>query len=234
MTSTKCSDRCCQGRARYDGLASWTRANNHSNVWATYSLFSTSGIISTDTLQVGGIEVTKQLFEEAITMCCPPMTQHVPFDGSRGLAPSKAGAANNMTNPFLEMVSRGLLDENVFTLHLPRSERSETGELAFGGIDEDKSSGDLVRLPVVDRTVHHDQGRSRDDRWQVEARWQSVGDGHGVNSSLDGYVAVFQTGLPMDSHPLEDGGGHQKGRRSDSLVAGVSLFVVTVETTFLM
>lgn len=110
----------------------------------------THGKISQDSLHVSGLEIKNQVFEEATHFRPGMLTSDDLFDTVLGLAlhPTWDKEGNfSAPGPFQNMVTQGLLRENVFSLTLPRVEY-EQGEIVFGGLPENVTREDLVEVPL--------------------------------------------------------------------------------------
>jgi hypothetical protein len=78
------------------------------------------------------------------------------WDGILGLSSSKTAHPGpypgRLESPFLEMVSMGLLDNNLFGLKLSRG-LDDPGEIMFGSINHDLYEGELKTLPFVNDSI---------------------------------------------------------------------------------
>jgi len=155
----------------------------------------TSGIISQDTVHLGDLSIEAQQFEEALELRPAPGYWGNIFDGVLGLARPSASGTRNLLHPLSIMISRGLLDENVFGLRLP-SDNNTGGELTLGGTNKDSYSDDLISIPTTNETDPWLHGK-----WTVEARSAWLGDGGSVNRNLSGYTAFFDSGYPFIDLP---------------------------------
>ncbi len=163
-----------------------------------YAGMYTSGIISADALHIAGLEVKDRQFEEATHLHSVPAYWEFVFDCVLGLAPPKAGDAQDKLHPLPMMVSQGLLDENDFALKLPLGDSDDSnGELTFGGINEDLFTDNLIR-PLNKEIDPYIEGK-----WTVEARSVKLSDGKTVDRTLDGYAAFFDSGYPFSDQPLD-------------------------------
>jgi hypothetical protein len=94
-------------------------------------------------------------------------------------------------NVFQTMVSRNLLDQNLFSLKLSRGP-SNPGEIMFGGINHDLYTGELKTLPLVPddkENLYRIQGR-----WNVPMTSISIGGGSVL---LSDYVATLESDFPF-------------------------------------
>lgn len=88
----------------------------------------------------------------------------------------------NTVPPFYNMVKRGLIDEPVFSFWLNDVEQggeSNGGELVFGGIDENRYTGDITWSPVT-----------RKGYWEIEL--QNI-------KFNDQYLNTFSMGAAIDT-----------------------------------
>ena len=157
------------------------------------------GIASEDTVHVAGIDIANLTFGEATSFW---RREHGLgedyYDGVLGLAPSKRENnepfANVLQNPFLGMVSRGLLDRNLFGLKLSRG-KDDRGEITFGGANKDLYEEELKTLPLLNDTEDHPRIQGR---WKVGATSISIGEGE---ASLEGYIATLESDFPLIALP---------------------------------
>jgi hypothetical protein len=109
------------------------------------------GSLSGDTVQVGGIKIEAQIFEEYTSS-----RKHwwfgiqEGFDGAMGLAPPWNSEQEEQKYPnYLAMLqSEDSLEEEVFSLKLPRS-LTEQGEITFGGSNPDLYTGAFRNVSLV-------------------------------------------------------------------------------------
>lgn len=109
--------------------------------------------MSQDSVYVGTVEVSDQVFERANAL-----TRHVGFS-SREYDTVLALSRETVRRPsstlqikssFQLMIEQAALERNVFTLRLPGTDGS-TGRLTLGWVDERLSKGKAVaRLPLID------------------------------------------------------------------------------------
>ena len=111
----------------------------------------TYGNVSQDSLHVGGVEIKNQIFEEATIWRPVPFFWDDLLDSALGLARLPLNFSESTIearNPFQNMINHNLLDRNVFSLRLARTDE-EKGELVFGSVDRGLHTGDLVRFPAT-------------------------------------------------------------------------------------
>ncbi|KAF0988069.1 hypothetical protein HZS_4578 [Henneguya salminicola] len=127
-----------------------------------YGTGSTSGILSIDNVNVGGILINDQTFGEAKEISFMPFLT-AKFDGIFGLGfPSIS--VDGVTPPFYNAVMRDLI-KPVFSFYLNR-DSSETvgGEIIFGGTNPKYYEGIFYQTSVVSTTY-----------WVVEVSTLSIG-----------------------------------------------------------
>lgn len=139
------------GARTYNASASRT---NHRD-GRTFTLpGSLQGIISTDTLYIGGIEVPRQEFGEALSFFTvgPGLFG---FDGSLGLAYDDNRPESSVTGRFsfvTNLMASRDVDMPVFTLYLGSTRpNGPTGELTIGGLDHRRFSGSMTWHNIVKR-----------------------------------------------------------------------------------
>merc|ERR1712217_789199 len=106
------------------------------------------GVFNKDTVTLGGVDVKGQLFAEGAKVSFGPLNVAFAagkFDGLLGLG-FKSISEYNIPTPFESMIDQKLISEPVFAFYL-QADASQQGELAFGGIDKNHYTGDLVDVP---------------------------------------------------------------------------------------
>lgn len=115
---------------------------------------SPQGMISEDTLYIGGIEVRHQEFGEALSFFAigPGLCG---FDGSLGLAYDDhrpGSSVTGRTSLVNNLMRNREVDEPIFTLYLGSTRpNGPTGELTIGGLDHRRFSGALTWHKTVER-----------------------------------------------------------------------------------
>ncbi|KAH8410556.1 hypothetical protein KR009_001335, partial [Drosophila setifemur] len=150
VPSNTCKSDACLTHNQYDSSASSTYVANGESFSIQYGTGSLTGYLSTDTVVVNGLSIKRQTFAESTN---EPGTNFndANFDGILGMA-YEALAVDEVTPPFYNMVSQGLVDNSVFSFYLARDGTStKGGELIFGGSDTSLYSGDLTYVPISEQ-----------------------------------------------------------------------------------
>lgn len=163
----------------------------------------TYGNVSQDSLYVGGVEIQNQIFEEATIWRPVPLFWDDLLDSALGLARLPLNFSDSTIearNPFQNMISQNLLDRNVFSLRLARTDK-EQGELLFGSVDNDHYTGDLVRFPATDVTCGDNEAIAvySSSGWQIPVQSISLGSNSSsgpLHASLPNYTAILSTDFP--------------------------------------
>jgi len=149
LPSTECTSKACTSHNQYDSSASSTYVANGESFEIEYGDGSSvTGILSQDTVTLGGLAVTDQIFAETTK---EPGSDFVSedFDGILGMG-YKAISSDRVTPVFNNMYSQGLVDENLFSFYLDRTETASSGgELILGGIDDSYYTGDISYVDVT-------------------------------------------------------------------------------------
>jgi len=186
VSSVKCKT-CAPGDGKYDSSASFSFQSNDTVLEIDGGYIFAGGHVVSDTFDFDGIKAEKQPFLEATTVQPIGLSwdDMSTIHGIVGLTPSSAGSVLNNSSPFMTMVSENVLDRNLFSMRL-----REPRELLFGAHDSDLFTGDIVQLPLSNKTSRY----GLTARWQAEANYLTLGSDPGLRISLAGYTASFSTG----------------------------------------
>ncbi|KAL1455056.1 hypothetical protein WDU94_009176 [Cyamophila willieti] len=137
----------CWTHSTYTDSASSTFKKNGTEFAIRYGSGSVSGYLSQDTLRIGNLTIKSQTFGEAIQE--PGLTfVAAKFDGILGLGYDNI-AVDGVEPPFYNIIQQKLLEKNIFGFYLNRNPDDENGgEIMFGGIDQEKITGDVTYSPV--------------------------------------------------------------------------------------
>uniref|UniRef100_A0A8C3T0F4 pepsin A n=1 Tax=Chelydra serpentina TaxID=8475 RepID=A0A8C3T0F4_CHESE len=149
VPSVYCSSEACTNHNKFNPSDSSTYEATSQSLSIQYGTGSMTGILAYDTVQVGGIVDTKQIFGLSETE--PGSTfYYAPFDGILGLAfPSIA--SSGATPVFDNMMNEGLVSQDLFSVYLSSDEQSGSFVM-FGGIDSSYYSGSLNWIPLSSET----------------------------------------------------------------------------------
>eukprot|EP00842_Homolaphlyctis_polyrhiza_P001734 jgi/Hompol1/2561/HPOL_006049-RA len=148
VTSTRCSDPGCKAHAQYDHTKSSTFRANGSSFSIQYGSGSMSGVVSSDILCVGNIELPNQLFAESVNE--PGNTfASARFDGILGLGLSSI-SINSIPTPIERMIAQKRIASSMFAVYLSRN-GADGSQLTLGGFDSSKFTGQLQWLKVIQK-----------------------------------------------------------------------------------
>ncbi|KAK0732040.1 penicillopepsin [Lasiosphaeris hirsuta] len=170
-----------------------------------------AGNVGTDTVEIGGVTVTRQAVEMATTVSSS-FVDDIPNNGLVGLAFSQLNTVKpQQQKTFFDNVLPSLA-EPVFTADLrPHA----VGAYEFGRIDTSKFVGDMAWIPV----------NTSDGFWQFATSGFSVGSPDGL-TSVPTTQAIADTGttLMLVSQEVADGYYSQvKGAKNDEEAGGVTI-----------
>jgi hypothetical protein len=167
-----------------------------------------SGDVYTDTVNVGGTQVTGQAVEVAKTISAQ-FQQDENNDGLLGLAFSSINTVKptQQTTFFDTAIKEGVLSENVFTVDL---KKGVPGTYDFGFIDDSKYTGDITYT-----AVDNSQGF-----WSFTSSGYGVGDNDFQSQTIQGIADTGTTLLLLDDAIVEAYYAQVDGAQNDSQQGG--------------
>jgi len=178
----------CWRHPRYDEKKSKNFQKDGREYKVQYGSGPVQGVFAKDTVMVGNVNVTEQLFAEVSKVSFGPLNIAYAmgkFDGLLGLG-FKSISSYNIPTPFESMIDQKLLDEPVFAFFL-QDDPSKQGELSFGGVNPDHFTGDLVDVPLTAETY-----------WQVGLDAMKFGD---LQIVADPEKAIIDSGTSLLAGP---------------------------------
>lgn len=180
VMGSKCTDKACTTHNTFGPGDSDTFQPDDKDFTISYGSGTVRGKLGSDTITVAGIKF-KYAFGLA-SKTSDDFTQFA-FDGILGLSMTK-GANDNF---FQAMADANKLDKSIFSIALNRAaDGTNKGEIKFGGVNEQRYSGDITYTPVS----------SGDGDWAIElddvAYAGSKAGAGGVKSYIDtGTTFIF-------------------------------------------
>ncbi|XP_059442592.1 aspartic proteinase oryzasin-1-like [Corylus avellana] len=139
----------CYGHARYNTCQSSTFAKIGKPSNINYGFGSISGFLSKDNVQVGDLVVKDQVLIGATRQGVAFVLSN--FDGILGLGFQEI-SAENAVPVWDNMVQQGLISQKIFSFWFNRDpEKSEGGEIIFGGVDPKHFKGEHTYVPVTQK-----------------------------------------------------------------------------------
>jgi len=153
VPSSKCpiSNIACRTHKRYDSAKSSTYVANGTDFSIQYGSGAVSGFISQDTLGMGGLNVVKQQFGEALHE--PGITfVAAKFDGILGMA-FVTISVDHVTPVWYNILAQKLVSQPIFSFWLSQTQSQNMGgELTLGGVDSKRYTGTINYAPLTSET----------------------------------------------------------------------------------
>ncbi|MBN3292486.1 PEPA protein, partial [Polypterus senegalus] len=181
VPSVYCNSYACTNHNKFNPAQSSTYRATSQTISVQYGTGAMSGILGYDTVTVGSIVDTNQIF--GLSENEPgSFLYYVEFDGILGLAyPSIS--ASSATPVFDNMMSEGLVVQDLFSFYLSRN--SQAGSVVtFGGFDPAYYTGSIQWIPLSSETY-----------WQITV--QNVMVNGQVVACASGCEAIVDTGTSM-------------------------------------
>uniref|UniRef100_A0A8C5Q6P1 Peptidase A1 domain-containing protein n=1 Tax=Leptobrachium leishanense TaxID=445787 RepID=A0A8C5Q6P1_9ANUR len=191
VPSVYCSSQACTNHHMFNPQQSSTFQATNTPVSIQYGTGSMTGFLGYDTVQVGNIAVTNQIF--GLSQSEPgSFLYYSPFDGILGLAfPSLA--SSQATPVFDNMWNQGLIPQDLFSVYLSSGGQSGSFVL-FGGVDTSYYSGNLNWIPLTAETY-----------WQITVDSISInGQAIACSGSCQAIVDTGTSLLAGPSNPIAD------------------------------
>ncbi|GAB6019224.1 hypothetical protein CHUAL_000833 [Chamberlinius hualienensis] len=194
VPSTLCPENntACHIHNKYNHSQSSTYVENGTYFEINYASGSMTGFLSTDIVNVGGLEVLSQTFAESTD---EPGISFVfgAFDGILGLGYPNI-AVDGVTPVFQNMISQGLVSQPIFSFYLKRNSSDlDGGELIFGGSDPNHYIGEFQYFPVT-----------RKGYWQIAVDNVAVNGESNVTGCSSGCQAAVDSGTSLIIGPAEE------------------------------
>uniref|UniRef100_A0A3P8YHR3 pepsin A n=1 Tax=Esox lucius TaxID=8010 RepID=A0A3P8YHR3_ESOLU len=187
VPSVYCSSQACQNHVKFNPSQSSTFKWTNQPLSIQYGTGSMTGRLGYDTVSVGGLSVNQQIF--GISQTEATFMSYMVADGILGLAfPSIA--ASGATPVFDNMMSQGLVSQNLFSVYLS-SNSAEGSVVSFGNIESSYFTGQITWIPLTSETY-----------WQVSM--DSVTINGNVVACNGGCQAIIDTGTSQIVGPNSD------------------------------
>nr|NP_001272481.1 pregnancy-associated glycoprotein-1 precursor [Capra hircus]AAF05740.1 pregnancy-associated glycoprotein-1 [Capra hircus] len=155
VPSVSCKSSTCSTRRRFRHLLSSTFRSTNVNCRITYESGRIKGKVVHDTVRIGDLVSTDQLFGLSIEEYG---FQGLPFDGILGLNYPNISCPG-VIPVFDNLMKQGAVAEPVFAFYLNKS-KQEGSVVMFGGVDQRYYEGELNWIPLIKLgswTIHMDR-----------------------------------------------------------------------------
>ncbi|KAF2971994.1 hypothetical protein GQX73_g1619 [Xylaria multiplex] len=207
--STDTSSRYVNGQAQYSPSKSSTSSKLTSAKWsiAYGDGSSSSGIVYTDVVTIGGLSVSKQAVESAQTVSSS-FTSESDLDGLLGLAFSTLNTVTPTQQKTWFDNIKSSLDSPVFAVDFKAG--GVPGSYDFGYIDSSKYTGSIAYTTVS----------TRQGFWEFTSTGYAVGTGSFTSTSIDGIADTGTTLLYLPSSIVSAYWAKVSGAKSNSAAGG--------------
>lgn len=216
VPSKKCSllDVACDLHSKYDRTKSSTYKKNDTAFAIQYGSGAVSGVLSTDTVKLGGMTVKDQTFGEALK---EPGVSFVlaKFDGILGMA-FQSISVDGVTPVFQNMLKQELIKEGhgMFGAFLSADTSSDVGgDLTLGGTDDKYYTGNFTYVPLKEETY-----------WLIKADKMKVGGTTSSKYCPGGCNAIVDTGTSLLAGPKDQADALNVQLGATPLIAGEYTF----------
>uniref|UniRef100_A0A8C4RQW5 Pepsin A-like n=1 Tax=Erpetoichthys calabaricus TaxID=27687 RepID=A0A8C4RQW5_ERPCA len=171
VPSIYCKSFACSNHNTFNPNASSTYRATSQTISVQYGTGAMSGILGYDTVTVGSIVDTNQIF--GLSKNEPGNFFHyVGYDGILGLAYPSISTSG--ATPFFDnLMRKGLVSQKLFSFYLSRHGRAGS-VLTFGGLDPAYYNGSIQWIPLSSKTY-----------WQITVQGQVVACVHGCEAIVD-------------------------------------------------
>ncbi|KAI1412794.1 acid protease [Hypoxylon sp. FL1857] len=141
----------CEAFGHYDPKLSPTAKSLNRNFGIQYGQGSASGVYYTDDVYLSGAKIQEQQFGVSNE------SSSVWF-GIMGLGRGKGGGVVEYSSVVDSLAAQGYTNSKLFSLDLggqPGPTAAVTGEMVFGGVDTNKYSGNLAKVPTDPKDPHY-------------------------------------------------------------------------------
>jgi len=212
VPSTHCFSIACLAHVRYNSARSSTFKSNGTAFHIQYGSGSLDGIISTDTVAIGGLSIRDQGFAEATAL--PGITFIVgKFDGILGLGFDSI-SVDGVVPPWYNLLKQGLVKDPVFSVWLSKDPRGQSGGmLFFGGVSSEYFTGDISYVPLTEKTY-----------WQFQVTDILYGGASQGYCPTGGCKAIADTGTSLIAGPTKLIAELNRKLGAINIIAGEAIF----------
>ncbi|MBN3303097.1 PEPA protein, partial [Amia calva] len=188
VPSIYCNSYACSNHQKFNPGQSSTFRSLNTPVSIAYGTGSMTGFLGYDTVNIGSIIDTNQMFGLSETEP-GSFLYYSPFDGIMGLAYPSISASQS-TPVFDNMMNEGLVPQDLFSIYLTRG-GAQGSVVTFGGFDSAYYTGQINWIPVT-----------RQGYWQISI--QNVMVNGQVVACAQGCQGIVDSGTSLIAGPQSD------------------------------
>ncbi|XP_018406437.1 PREDICTED: lysosomal aspartic protease-like [Cyphomyrmex costatus] len=191
VPSIICDNVACLSHSKYDSNKSHSYIEVGTYIGLDYAVGTLTGYLSTDVVNIAGVNVQNQTFTEAVAPD-PEAFSFLIYDGILGMSYPES-STKGVPPVFTSMIEQGLVSAPVFSFYLSRHYnlyRNYDSELILGGSDPIYYDTEFTYVNITNKGY-----------WQFAMNKIKMGN---MSLCVDGCEAIAHTGFPGISGPASE------------------------------